>query len=214
MIPAVKKLISEYKKRRSEIKKRLEDFAPIHRGKDADIFQELCFCILTPQAKAVSCDGAIKRLKEEDLLLKGCERAVRKHLKGAVRFHNKKAQYIIGARNNFKTDKGLDLKSKIDMNDPFKAREWLVANIKGLGYKEASHFLRNIGLGKDLAILDVHILKNMKRYGIVKDIPSSLTKKRYLEFEDKMRGFSRRTNIPLGELDLLFWSIETGFVFK
>lgn len=214
MIPAIEKLISEYKKRRSEIKKRLEDFSLLHKGRDADIFQELCFCILTPQAKAVSCDGAIKSLRNHNLLLKGCERAVRKHLKGAVRFHNKKAKYLIGARNRFKTDKGFDIKSKIDTNDPFKAREWLAENVKGLGLKEASHFLRNIGLGKDLAILDVHILKNMKRYGIVKDIPSSLTKKRYLEFEEKMRGFSRKTKIPLGELDLLFWSIETGFVFK
>lgn len=214
MIPAIEKLISEYKKRRSEIKKRLEDFSLLHKGRDADIFQELCFCILTPQAKAVSCDGAIKSLRNHNLLLKGCERAVRKHLKGAVRFHNKKAKYLIGARNRFKTDKGFDIKSKIDTNDPFKAREWLAENVKGLGLKEASHFLRNIGLGKDLAILDVHILKNMKRYGIVKDIPSSLTKKRYIEFEEKMRGFSRKTKIPLGELDLLFWSIETGFVFK
>src|SRR3989338_118734 len=131
MIPAIQRLISEYKKRRSEIKKRLEEFAPLHKGKDEDIFSELCFCILTPQAKATSCDGAIRKLKKENLLFKGCERAVRKHLKGVVRFHNKKAKYLIEARNRFKTNKGLDVKSKIDMSDPFNAREWLGANIKG-----------------------------------------------------------------------------------
>jgi len=108
----------------------------------------------------------------------------------------------------------LGLKKKIEKFNAAAARDWLVRNVKGLGYKEASHFLRNIGLGKELAILDVHILKNLKELGVIENIPSSLTKKRYLEIEDKMRKFSRRTKIPLAELDLLLWSLETGFVFK
>ncbi|GAJ17855.1 unnamed protein product, partial [marine sediment metagenome] len=37
-------------------------------------------------------------------------------------------------------------KSIINSNiDEIKLREWVVKNFKGLGYKEASHFLRNIG---------------------------------------------------------------------
>jgi len=80
--------------------------------------------------------------------------------------------------------------------------------------KEASHFLRNIGLGKDLAILDRHILKNLKEYGVINEIPKSITKKVYIAIEDKMREFSKRINIPMDELDLLFWSKETGIIFK
>lgn len=210
----IRYLISQYRKRKHEIKKRLEDFASLHTGRDEDIFSELCFCLLTPQAKAVSCDKAIQRLKASRLLLEGCARAIRPVLKGAVRFHNKKADYLVGARRFFKKARRLDIKSRLDMHDALRSRGWLVANIKGLGFKEASHFLRNIGLGRDLAILDVHILKNLKRYGIIKDMPSSLTKNRYLEIEEEMRKFSRKTKIPLEELDLLFWSIETGYVFK
>jgi len=108
----------------------------------------------------------------------------------------------------------LDLKQRLDFKDPIATREWLVANIKGMGYKEASHFLRNIGLGKGLAILDVHILKNLKRYGVLKKMPASLTKKTYLEIEEKMRRFSKKIGIPLEELDLLLWASETGFIFK
>ncbi len=94
-------------------------------------------------------------------------------------------------------------------------REWFVENIKGFGYKEASHFLRNIGLGKDIAILDRHILKNLKKYGVIDKIPSSLGSRRvYLEIEEKMKGFSKKTGIPLEDMDLLFWSLQTGFVFK
>ena len=94
-------------------------------------------------------------------------------------------------------------------------REWLVENIKGYGYKEASHFLRNVGLGSDIAILDRHILKNLKRYGVIDKIPPSLgNRKIYMDIEEKMKHFSKKIKVPLEELDLLFWAQETGFVFK
>jgi len=80
--------------------------------------------------------------------------------------------------------------------------------------KEATHFLRNIGLGKDLAILDRHILKNLNYYGVINELPKTLTKKKYLEIEDKMKKFSEEIKIPIDELDLLFWSEETGKIFK
>lgn len=87
-------------------------------------------------------------------------------------------------------------------------------NVKGMGYKEASHFLRNIGFADDLAILDRHILKNLKIFGIIEEIPKSLSKKKYLEIEEKMRNLANEVNIPLSHLDLLFWSKETGEIFK
>jgi N-glycosylase/DNA lyase len=94
-------------------------------------------------------------------------------------------------------------------------REWLVKNVKGIGMKEAGHFIRNMGLSNNqLAILDVHILKNLKEFGIIEKIPKSLTKKEYLKIEDRMREFSKKIGIPLDELDLLLWSKETGFIFK
>ena len=98
--------------------------------------------------------------------------------------------------------------------DPAEAREWLVANIKGMGYKEASHFLRNIGLGENLAILDRHILKNLVLLGVINEAPASLSKRIYLEIEGKMAAFSQETKIPMGHLDLLLWYKEAGEVFK
>jgi N-glycosylase/DNA lyase len=84
----------------------------------------------------------------------------------------------------------------------------------GFGLKEASHFLRNIGSEFDLAILDRHIIKNLLRYGVIDEIPKSLTKKQYLMIEERMKKFSKKIGIPLAELDLLFWSEETGEIFK
>ncbi|MCQ9206684.1 MAG: N-glycosylase/DNA lyase [Omnitrophica bacterium] len=208
----MRELLSEYSKKKHIIKNRLKEFKKV--SKNEDIFGELCFCILTPQSKAVHCDKAIRRLKETGLLLKGTESNIKPLLKGLARFHNKKASYLVAARNLFKNKNTLNIKSRLNSDDVFKTREWLVDNVKGLGYKEASHFLRNIGLGRDVAILDVHILKNLQKLGVVETIPSSITRKNYIEIEDKMRSFAKKSHIPLEELDLLFWSGETGFVFK
>lgn len=107
------------------------------------------------------------------------------------------------------------LRSTLEMfSSPAAAREWLVENVKGLGYKEASHFLRNIGLGEELAILDRHILKNLLLLGVIAELPRSPTKRLYLEIEKEMAAFSSRTGIPMGQLDLLLWYKEAGEVFK
>lgn len=206
-MPNFRELIEEYKSKKKYIKRRLKEFSDIDKGQDKEIFPELCFCILTPQSNARHCDKAIQELKKRNLLFTGRVGAIRRILKGRSRFHNKKAEYIVNARRLFN-------KEILGQNDAKAIRNDLVKTIKGIGYKEASHFLRNIGLGADVAILDRHILKNLRIYGIINKAPSSLTTKTYLDIEDKARRFAKRIRIPLEELDLLFWSKETGEIFK
>jgi len=196
-----KELLSAYKKRKKEIKKRLLEFKETGRGGNNKLFAELCFCLCTPQSKAVNCDEAVRRLEHSKALFGGSVEKVAKHLKGLVRFHNNKAKYIVEARGKF-------------FKNPELKRDWLVKNIKGLGLKEASHFLRNIGLGDDLAIVDRHVLTNLAKYGAISNIPKSISKKQYFDIEEKMRKFSEEIGIPLAELDLLFWSNQAGHVFK
>jgi N-glycosylase/DNA lyase len=211
----MKDLTTQYRKRKRQIKQRLKAFKALGNAKDEDIFSELCFCILTPQSRAIYCDEAVKRLKGSEAIFKGRINTIKATLRGLVRFHNNKAAYIIAARKLFQNgSRHLYIKTRLDAGDIFKTREWLVENIKGLGYKEASHFLRNIGMGKDIAILDRHILKNLKRYKVIDNVPASLTRKRYIDAEDRMRKFAEKVKIPLEELDLLFWSDKTGFIFK
>jgi N-glycosylase/DNA lyase len=209
----MKRLISDYKSRKGKIKERLCDFRHIHKGEERAIFQELCFCLFTPQSKALSCDKAVRELERSGLLFSGGRDEIKRKLYG-VRFPNNKAAFLVCARELFGERERLSIKDKLDPKDIFKTREWLVKNVKGLGYKEASHFLRNIGLGKDLAILDVHILRNLKRYKVIKELPRTMSRKTYMDIEKKMRRFSGRIGIPMEELDLLFWSRETGVIFK
>lgn len=209
----IRHLLDEYGKKKNQIKERLKDFRSVWEQSDRKIFSELCFCICTPQSRAVYCDKAVSALARSGALYNGNESRIREGLK-AVRFPNNKSKYIVEARKLF-TEKGaLRIKNKIDPGDVKGTRGWLVGNVKGFGLKEASHFLRNIGLGSDLAILDVHIMKNMVKYGIIKEAPKCASKRCYFELEEELRDFSKKIRIPLAELDLLLWSMETGEIFK
>ena len=206
-------LKTKYTSRKKAIKKRLKEFQEAWKGPDRKIFSELCFCICTPQSKAVYCDKAVTDLARSGILYKGTLRQIRAGLK-AVRFPNNKSRFIVEARKLFTENGKLKIKKKLDIGNIKEARHWLVRNVKGLGLKEASHFLRNIGFGKDLAILDVHILKNMVKYRIINEAPKNISEKAYLALEEKIRKFSSSKGIPMDELDLLFWSSETGEIFK
>jgi N-glycosylase/DNA lyase len=211
---AISTLQELYRERKDAIQKRLAEFRQVTQWKDEEVFAELCFCLLTPQSSAKVCWEAITALKKQSLLLKGQPRELLPLLR-SVRFSESKAKYIVEARNMFSKDGSLQLKSQItSFYNPFELREWLVENVKGLGYKEASHFLRNIGLGEGFAILDRHILRNLNQLGVIPEIPSTITKKRYLEIEEKLRRFATEIDIPMADLDLLFWSKETGWIFK
>ncbi|MEM2975891.1 MAG: N-glycosylase, partial [Candidatus Bathyarchaeia archaeon] len=96
--------------------------------------------------------------------------------------------------------------------DEIALREWLVKNIKGIGYKEASHFLRNIGF-TNLAIIDFHILNILTRHKLIKK-PKTLTRKNYLEIEQTLKNIAEKLNLTLAELDLYLWYIETNKILK
>ncbi|NQT33115.1 MAG: N-glycosylase/DNA lyase [Candidatus Omnitrophica bacterium] len=206
-------LNSEYRKKRAHIKKRLDDFKTVWNWPDRKIFSELCFCICTPQSKAVYCDKAVTGLEKSGALFSGNLSEIRKGLAG-VRFPNNKAGYILYTRKLFSHKGRIRIKERIDPENITATRQWLFHNVKGIGMKETSHFLRNIGFGENLAILDVHILKNMVRHGIIKEVPKSISTSKYMDLEEKLRKFCAKVSIPMGEIDLLFWSKETGQVFK
>lgn len=209
------RLQSEFAAKRDDIEGRLDEFRRVGSMPDERLFEELCFCILAVQSSAHSADAAVRALAGAGLLWPGRQRQLAAFLRHRTRFHNHKAAYIVRARTRFFPDSGACLATSLGgLTDPRTARAWLVREVDGLGWKESSHFLRNIGRGDGLAILDRHILRNLVRLGVIPALPTSLTGRRYLEIEDRMTRFSVRLGIPMAALDLLFWSRETGQIFK
>lgn len=213
MIPlTVEELWRIYTPVKPKIESRLKEFSSIwETASDQELFRELAFCLLTPQSKARTCWRAVERLERKCMLSEAGHEKISEELVG-VRFNKRKGEYICLARDLFSSRSLRDTLAGYD--DQMRARQWLVENVKGMGYKEASHFLRNIGRGESLAILDRHILKNLVLLGVISEVPATLTKKMYLDIEKKMIAFSRDAKIPMGHLDLLLWYKEAGEVFK
>ena len=193
----------QYKLVKRQINQRLEEFSHISAK---NYFYELCFCLLTPQSNAEKCWLAVEKLKKCQFKSQKIESCLKRNR----RFYKNQAKYIKEA-----SKKWPEIKEKIqETSNPLILRDWLAANAKGLGMKEASHFLRNIGKSHNkLAILDRHILRNLRHYKIINEIPF-LNKKNYLEIEEKMKQFAKQISIPLDELDLFLWQKQTGKIFK
>ena len=205
-----------YKEKQKDIEKRLREFKEIwERGSNEDIHAELSFCILTPQSKAVNAWKAITTLRENGLLFNGSAEDIVEYL-NIVRFKNNKAKYLVALREQMQNEKGEMITKDFfnSITDVKKKREWIVKNIKGMAYKEAGHFLRNVGFGKEIAILDRHILKNLVKLEVIEDVPKSLSPKLYLEIEEKMKAYCKFISIPMDSLDLLLWYKEAGEIFK
>jgi N-glycosylase/DNA lyase len=197
--------------KRSQVKQlveaRTEQFKMMRKKSSSELFKELCFCILCANfaaERSMKIQNAIG-----DGFLSLPEKKLAQKLRAlGHRFPNVRARYIIEARKHVNS-----LKATIaSFNDEQKLREWLTAEVKGIGLKEASHFLRNIGY-TDFAILDFHIINVLDEHRLVEK-PRTLTKRRYLEIEELLRHVGKNANLNLAELDLYLWYMETGKVLK
>lgn len=191
------------------VDKRVSEFNSFRDKSNNEIFKEMCFCLLTANFSA---EGGIKiqnsigdgfLILSEDLLASKLKSL-------GHRFPNARANYIFNSQK-FKDNINDRLS---EFNTDIERREFLVENIKGLGYKEASHFLRNIGYS-DVAIIDFHIIDLLVKEDLLERPKSkSLTKNKYLEIENILKKISEETHISLGELDLYLWYMETGKILK
>lgn len=186
-----------------KINQRLDFFAQLNKKNNDAWFSELCFCILTANSKATTALNIQNEMSKSGFAKKTQTQIADIIKKHGHRFHNTKASYIFAAR------KYTRIKDMVRKMDSKEARIFLVKEIKGIGYKEASHFLRNIGYS-DVAIIDRHILRFMLQEKLISEIPKTISPKKYLEYEKILGKF----NIPLNELDLILWAKMTGKVLK
>ncbi|MFX1455911.1 MAG: N-glycosylase/DNA lyase [Promethearchaeota archaeon] len=189
------------------VKRKINEFSKLKNEPVDIIFEELCFCIMTANCSAERCIEVQDKIG--DGFQKLDETSLSQKLKSlGYRFPNIRAKYIVEART-YKEQLKKILETHTNLNE---LRDWIVKNIKGLGYKEASHFLRNIGY-TGYAIIDFHIIDVLANYNIVTK-PQTLTRKRYLEIEEILKKIALELDLNLGELDLFMWYSETGKILK
>jgi len=208
-------LRESYKKKRPVIKSRLDEFKGIRNAAgNPELFRELTFCIL---AAGTSARMAIKSVTAlSDILLYGDYNQIKASLKGYYRYPNLRSYHIVYTREYLKHDHNFLIREVLNsFEDKMELRRYLALNknIMGIGFKEASHFLRNVGFS-GFAILDKHIVSIMFLLNLIsKDVIPS-TQKSYLDMEAILKKFSEDINISLDELDLLLWSQKTGEILK
>lgn len=193
---------------RALVLERVEEFK-LNNIADEDVwFRELVLCVLTANSSFVSAYKVLGYVMEE--FDKGTYRFERVLEERGYRFYELKAKYLknlVRYRGRVKSW----IKPLADRSQAL-AREVLANEIYGIGMKEASHFLRNVGYF-DLAIVDKHVMRFSINSGLVRPF-KTLTRSRYLEIERKLKELAHRLGMSVGILDLFIWHIETGTVLK
>ena len=213
----VESIRATHRARRREIQARLREFETVwQEGSDERLWEELVYCIFTAGASArmglKSIDAVRPLLKDgrREEMTQALTKA------GAHRFPVARPGYIVVARNYLSEQcpRGLYERLK-NFSNALERRDWLAQDkqIKGLGYKEASHFLRNIGL-KGHGILDKHVLRCLVDLKVIENPKPPTTRARYLATEEKLQAVARELKINFDELDLVLWSMKTGEVLK
>jgi N-glycosylase/DNA lyase len=198
------------------ISQRMKEFEDYGIEKEDKVFSELCFCLLTANFQAEKCIQ-IQRDMGRGFEILPQEELAKKLKDVGHRFWPQRAERIVKARD-CKTEL-CSLVFPKEGREPLlckksgkEMREWLVKNVKGLGMKESSHFLRNVGY-KDVAIIDFHIVDLLVDEGMI-ERPKTITSRKYLEIEKILEGLGKKVELNLAELDLYLWYLETGKVLK
>jgi N-glycosylase/DNA lyase len=211
----IDKIRQHHRQRRHEIRARLAEFAAI--GKDASdqtLWEEMVFCFFTGGCSARMGLNSLEAVKP--LLMTADQPAIANALSGVHRYPNARSRYVVASREFLREHCGLELRKKLNgFACPHERRDWLVREkgIKGLGYKEASHYLRNVGF-KGYAILDKHVLNCLAELKIIAEPKPPNTRAKYLSIEDKLRELTNTVRIDFDEFDLVLWSMKTGVILK
>jgi len=127
------------------------------------------------------------------------------------RFPNTRAQNIVNAA------KTLYLKSSglfgilKNSSSEREARDFLAKNIAGVGLKQASHFLRNIGYSSSLAIIDSHVVAFLRE---VEAVPQkrikTITPEIYMRLERILQDLCESLDLNLSIFDMAIWHYMRG----
>ncbi|MFX0199587.1 MAG: hypothetical protein ACFFCW_25985 [Candidatus Hodarchaeota archaeon] len=123
------------------------------------------------------------------------------------RFPNMRSKNITQAARLIASNNDLIKKILTGSSSEGEVRDYLVANIPGIGLKQSSHFLRNIGYSDELAIIDSHVITFLERIGMLEQRKAKhITDSTYLDLENKLKKLSRKFELNLSIFDMAIWN--------
>jgi N-glycosylase/DNA lyase len=173
------------------------------------IARTLATCILSSGWRYEKASYAADRVVEaiEDLLSSsspetGLEAILRLPKVGA-RFPKARAGQLAAALKSLRSMSPTLVVRLNEFGDEFSSREYIVNNFDGLGLKQSSMFLRDIGMCHNLAVIDTHVIWYMENIEGVR--VARLDKAAYLALEHRMLGISDDYGMSLQTFDQILW---------
>lgn len=196
---------------------------------EGDLWSELCVCILSSNVPFESATSAFEHLRRKGLLEKeyllgneGATSILSKELSKPLylphrrdgnlrkyRFPRIKASHIVGAAQAIYIE-GDSIKSLLSKSgSAYEARDFLTRRVPGIGLKQSSLFLRNIGYTRSLAIIDTHILNFLRTLELSQKMKTtrSLSKERYKKLEKMLQALAGQLDAELSILDFAIWIV-------
>jgi len=185
-----------------------------------NVFRELAACILGGQVTFEQALAATNRLRDVEVvkavrsktrrasLVRGVQNALRGDLNKCTgyRFWRTRSVFIVDSAFGIYRDGDGLLPILRQTKDQKRTRECVVALAKGIGPKQASLFLRNVGYGDELAILDCHVLRFMHYVGLCRELPKSVGNIRAYEALERILSiYARGFGWGLQILDQAIW---------
>lgn len=199
----IKELQELYSETKEVIRERTDEFQnTFEQGSDNRFFEELCFCMLSSGTGPATAHSSMSALGK--LIFKGSTQRVISSLESVHKYPGR-GSYIVEAREYLEDVCGFKIKELLTgLTDRNERRDYLVSHIKGIGYLQASHFLRNVGF-RGYAILDKNIIRSLNEFGLTEIRKTPSTKKNYIECEEVMKQLAVNTGIDMDHLDILLW---------
>lgn len=196
-----------------------------------ELWYELCLCILSSNVPYELAKSAFLHLRDAQLLRP--ERIIEspnstkqiahelsrriylpKKKDGSYRkyrFPNIRAQNIVSAAQTLYLKSsglfGLLKKARSER----EARDFLAKNIAGVGLKQASHFLRNIGYSNSLAIIDSHVIAFLKEVEVVPQRKiKTVTPEIYMKLERILQDLCKSLDLNMSIFDMAIWHYMRG----
>ena len=198
---------------------------------EEELWEELCLCILSSNVPYELALSAFEHLRSSQFLkterIIGRSDAAQdiaielsrqiylpRRRDGSFRkyrFPNIRATNIVkAARTLYEEGPGLSW-ILTNCTSEHEARDLLVENICGIGLKEASHFLRDIGYSNSLAIIDSHVIAFLAELGVIPTNKSNgVTPVLYTKLERVLQNLCADLGVNLSIFDMAIWRYMRG----